>query len=367
MLGIPTNGSGFSQTMTAAVLAIGIGLTPFGTIAHACAFDVTKPERTAIDWILDSDTLVFARPDPENEFAYQVVEVLRGEQSTYDVPLLVHTQHRRNLMRNPEHTVLFRKTNDQNWVQVAYVDESFSQILQTALAHADQWKDGYHPSRFAAFEALQTSANPKLRDLAIGELDKAPYDMLRKLDVQIATEDLLADLWTPAGYPYQPIRVLLLGLSGGDKARDEIYDYFERTHDWDWANNIGAFAAALVELDGVAGISYLDGELLTNRNQSLDKVRGVISALAVQRSAAAPDVIQAIDQVLAQMVETRPETAPLVAQQFAVFSDWSQADPLAKLAGERRLITAADLMTVSVYLAQARGAMKSKDTAAEKG
>jgi hypothetical protein len=46
-----------------------------------------------------------------------------------------------------------------------------------------------------------------------------------------------------------------------------------------------------------------------------------------------------------------------VAQQFSTYSDWSQRDPLEKLVRDKRLISMADLMTVSVYVAQARDAV----------
>lgn len=365
---LPRNlGHSVALAITAAVMSFGIGPNPFAATAHACAFDLTKPESTAIDWIIKAEALVLARPDPENPFSYKVVKVLRGEENNYDLPFLVHSLYRTTLTQNPEDTVLFRKTTNDSWAQVAYVDPDFNDVLDTTLANLEPWKDDYPISRFAIFEALQTSTNPRLRELAIRELDKAPYKMLRTLDLQFATEDLLANLWTPVGYPFQPIRVLLLGLSNDDRARKEIYGYFTRNQDRDWANNIGAFTAALIELDGIAGVEFLDRTLLSDQRQPLDKLEGVISALAVQRGAAPQDVRQTIDQVLARLVEARPQLAPVVAQQFSTFSDWSQAAPLEKLVRERRLLTTTDLMMVSVYVAQARGSAKSKSTAPEKG
>ena len=350
----------FAQAAFIAVLCTGVVPAPFSVMAHACAFDLTKPERTSIDWILEADTLVLARPDPQNPYSYQVVEVLRGNGDTYQVPLLVHSFNRRMLMLNPDDTVLLRQAEDQSWAQVAYVDRDFNDLLQVTLANAHIWQDGYHPSRFATFEALQTSKTPRLRELALRELDKAPYEMLRDLDLQFATQDLLDELWTLNGYPFQPIRVLLLGLSDDNKARREIYAYFSRIQDWDRANNVGAFAAALIELEGTQGVAYLDKVLVSKPDQPLEKLLGVIGALAVQRRVAPPDLRQAIDHVLARLMSSRPETAPLVAQQFSTFSDWSQQVPLELLVQERRLMTAADMMVVSVYVARARDANSSE-------
>lgn len=357
----------FAQVTIVAMLCVGAAPAPFSTMAHACAFDLTKPERTSIDWILEAETLVLARPNPQNPYSYRVVEVLRGDKDTDQVPLLVHTLNRKMLLLNPDDTVLFRQDEDQKWIQVAYNDRAFNDLLQITLANVDMWKDGYHPSRFAVFEALQSSPTPRLRELALRELDKAPYEMLRDLEMQFSTQDLLDELWTLNGYPYQPIRVLLLGLSDDDKARKEIYAYFSRVEKWDNANNIGAFAAALIELEGTAGVAHLDKVLMSNQDQPLNKLLGVIGALAVQRGVAAPGLRQKIDHVLARMVSSRPETAPLVAQQFSAFSDWSQQEPLEILVRERRLKTAADLMVVSVYVARARGAAPTEQDTPEGG
>lgn len=339
----------------------------FVSIANACAFDLAKPERTSIDRILESETLVLARPDPENVFSYKVSEVLRGDGVVQEIPFLVHSLNRRLLNLNPDDAVLFGRLDGENWVQIGYVDSDFRVVLQTALQHGAVWGEGYPRSRFEVFEKLQSSENPKLRSLAIQELDKAPYDMLRGLDLQLETKDLLSELWTPAGYPYQPIRVLLLGLSDDDLARKEIYDYFARTQKWDWANNIGAFSAALVQLEGVRGVTYLSQTLTSDPRQPLDKLQGVVSAMAVQREGATPEVKQAIDRLLLEMVEARPQSAPLVAQQFSLHSDWSQQEMLASLLREKKLANTADLIVVSVYVAQAKSATQLTTAVPVKG
>lgn len=361
------SGKKITRFFVAAALSAGLAPAFMATVADACAFDLTKPERTIVDWVVEAETLVLARPDPDNPFTYRITEVLRGVKMSQPVPLLVNSVYRHKLKSNPDHAVLLRKSKDTDWTQVAYVDGDLAEVLDTALHHTVEWADGYPQSRFEVFEALQSSANPALRELAIRELDKAPYEMLRSLDMKLPVTELLGDLWTIEGYPYQSIRVLLLGLSGDDRAEQEIYEYFTRTQNWEWANGIGAFAAALVEMDGVAGVAYLDEYLLSAKDQPTDKLQGVIQALAVHRAIADAEVGREIDNVLAAMLEERPEMASLVAQQFAAVSDWSQVKPLAKLMKEKRLMTTADLLTVSVYVAQARGFEKSTAVINSKG
>ncbi|WP_425091525.1 hypothetical protein [Tropicimonas sp. S265A] len=317
---------------------------------------MTKPKRTVIDWVLSAETLVLARPDPDKEFSYKVSEVLRGQTGPTRIPFLVNARARQSMARRIEDAVLFRWTEESGWSQVAYVDSEYRAVLDTALAHREVWAGQYPASRLAVFEALLDSSDARLRELAIRELDKAPYGLLRSIELKIPVEELLSDLWTRAGYPYQPIRVLLLGLSNDDRARAEMYDYFERVHGWDWANNIGAFAAALVELEGAVGVRFLEHDFLLDPTQPPEKVRGVITALALQRGHAAPDTVAAIDAALARTLDMRSELAGTIAREFTQVADWSQAQALeALLQGEAHIPTA-DLVTVSVYISQARRA-----------
>jgi hypothetical protein len=341
-------------TLISVILALCMVLTSIAA-ANACVFDFRKPERTEIDWILQAGALVLARPNPDAEFSFEVIQVLRGNGQDFTWPFLVSSTDRRKLQRNSEHAVLFRRTEAGNWTRVSYVDTAFREILKKTIKNTNLWNSvDFHPSRFAFFEALQTSTNPKLRDLAVRELDKASYKELRALNVKISTDELLADLQTKAGYPYQAIRVLLLGFSGDDKAKVEILSYLERMKNRADAQNIGAYSAALIELYGVEGIHYLNENLLTDANQPTSKLQGIISALAAHHDTTDYEVSNTINETISELLQSRPQTASIVAQQFSTFTNWSQAEPLAQLVKKRQLTTPVDLLTVSVYLAQAR-------------
>jgi hypothetical protein len=219
------------------------------------------------------------------------------------------------------------------------------------------WDQGSDASRLSIFENLQDHPEPELRELALLEIDKAPYDQLRRMDIRIPVDSLLGELWTPQGYPYQPIRVLLLGLSGDDAARREMREFVERVDDWDWAENLGAFATALIELDGAAGIALLDDRMLSDLGQPLDKLEQIIEALAIHSGVGSDEIRSEISTVLDRLVRSRPEAAPLVARQFGNRQDWTMAGNLGHLVAERKFTTASDLMTVAIYLAQAKAAL----------
>jgi hypothetical protein len=137
-------------------------------------------------------------------------------------------------------------------------------------------------------------------------LDKAPYDLLRGIDLKIPVESLLADLWTVQGIAYQPIRVLLLGVSKDQAARSEIHRFIARAQDSDTSTNLGAFATALVEIDGPAGIERLEREMLRDPGQPLGKLEQIVEALAIHNGANSADVKDAIGAALERLVGARP-------------------------------------------------------------
>jgi hypothetical protein len=336
------------------LVCLALALAPIGPPVQACAFDFVKPEQTAIDRIVGARTLVLARPGPVDAFTYEVTDVLLGDTVSTQIPFLVDSGTRRRLAADPDLAVLFADDGSGVWHRLATVDATFRPVLDTALTHRADWASGYPDTRHDLIAGLQGDPDPALRSLVIAEFDRMPYAMLRGTDITLRADTLLAELWTPQHYTYQAIRVLLLGLSGDPAARAEIHAFFDRTARWDWATNLGAFAAALIEIDGAAGVHTLSDRLLLDPAQPLDKLDQAITALSVQNTVAPPEVRRAIAEAIADLVRARPAAGPLVARQFANRSDWSQADALLPLLREGHLTERAEVLTVFSYIAQAR-------------
>lgn len=321
--------------------------------ALACAFDMVKPERTQIDWIVDAETLVLARPSDANPFAFEVTRVLHGEGERPPIDQLVDSATRRKFAVKPADRVLFAYRSELGWRRVAIVDDSFRDVLQAALDHRISWQTGMPQSRIDFIAALQDSSTPAHKAIVIGELDKIPYADLRQFDLRISSDELLGDLWTPDGYPYQAIRALLLGLSEAPSARQEIHEYIDRVRDWNWANNLGAFSAAFIEQEGASGVAYLAQSMLLDPDQPLEKLEQIVMAMSVHHDLSDKATKSAIRDVVQKLVDRRPEAGVIVARQFSLRSDWSQAAVLEPLVQQRK-VGLSDLFTISVYLARAR-------------
>lgn len=288
-----------------------------------------------------------------NPFAFNVTRVLTGVYEGPPIDQLVDSSSRRILSARPSDAVLFAYSFDQGWRRVAHVDSSFRDILQTALDHRLAWQNSMPQSRLNFISGLQGSSAPEHRSIVIGELDKVPYAVLRTLDIHLSDQMLLQDLRSRTGYLYQAIRALLLGLSGTPAARGEIHDYINRVTDWGWANNLGAFAAAFIELEGASGVEHLANTMLLDPNQPLDKLEQIVMAMSVHHGIADRQLKTSIQDTIDTLVTQRPDAGVIVARQFSLRSDWSQTTVLEPLVRERS-VALSDLLTISVYMARAR-------------
>lgn len=325
--------------------------------ALSCAFHGVKPARTVIDWLLEADGLALARPSPGDAYAFSVVETLRAG-GPDAIEAFVDTGARSRLRADPDAAVLFVVEAGGDWRAAALIDARRRRVIDAALAAAPEWGSGFGPERLAFAAALQDDPDPALAELAISEFDKAPYALLRTLELRIPPERLIADLWTSDGYPYQQTRALLLGIAGGAAARAEIRAFLTRTRDWPWAENLGAFAAALVELEGAAGVAWLEAEYLARSDQPLDKIGQIVGALALHGAAGDPALRDPVAAAAARLLASRPEAAVAVAGQFLDQGDWTQAASLSVALRMSPAMEIKDRFRIVAYLAAAHRAAR---------
>lgn len=323
----------------------------------ACAFDMVKPEKTVVDWLVGADRVVLARPAPDNPFSYRVTQVLHGVDAGPEIPHLVDSVTRRRLAADDEAAVVFVSTETGAWRRVALHDDDWQLIVETAVANRRAWRAGMTIDRISFAEALQSSTVPGHRALVIGELDKVAYRDLQKFDLQIPTSELVAALTAREAQHYRAIYALLLGLRGDTAARAAIEGAVDQASEpWATPDNLGAFAAALIETDGADAVTQLSDLFFNDPAQPLAKVEQIVMAFSVHHALAEPNVQEEIDHSLFDLVQKRPEAGVPVARQFTLRADWSQSALIEPLVKTRTVSTMADLLTMSVYVAQARDA-----------
>lgn len=322
--------------------------------AAACSFHNYVPARTAVDWVLTGQAAVLARPDPENRFSYKVTQVLRGDAGIEAPPFLIDSATRAKLVQNRNDTVLFGMNAAGSWVRIAYVKEDYRTALSEVVAKAREWRDqDYHPERIERFSEYLGHPDPELSKLALLEIDRAPYALLRRLNPEVPVAYLTDLLRSREAYAYRPIVALLLGLHRSAEAQSFIRDFVDRSLDWEWAKHLGPFATALIEQEGVNGIARLE-PFLTDPGQPLEKLESIVEAMAIHHGVGPPAIREAVFDVLTEFAGSRPGGSVLIARQFSQRRNWAfgaSLEPFLETGGN---LSSGGKLVVAAYVAQAR-------------
>ena len=343
--------SGESRVRFAAFLLIAmIGFTPG---ALACAFHGYIPQDTIVDHMLASDHIVLARPAADNEFRYEAVEALVGDLDGVDIPHLVDTHRRRLLTANADHAVLFaRDPADGRWRALAYLDPDFREVVEQVVARLPDWASGDDAGRPQMFADLHDHANPGVREVALLELDRVEYAVLRTLNLSLNGSALQERLNVMPEAHLRAIRVLLIGLAGDESAKGLLADGIT-TRAFRDLPLVGAYATAWLELDGAPAVRALAEQFLLDPEIGLRRKRLIVEAMAIHSQGGDPATRHAVTAQLRSVLAEVPELAPVVAQKFGARNDWSQRDALAATLRTGGLKSLTDVLAVSQYVALA--------------
>lgn len=335
----------------AAAVAVAVGLTAGS--AQGCGFHGYLPDETVIDRMLASDHIVLARADPANPFRFEAVAAIRGPLADVDIPQLVDSQTRRKLAQNPADTVLFARDEAYGpWQRLAYLDAAYGAVIDEVAGRLDDWSWGDDPERFQYFADLLHHPNPGVAALVLAELDRAPYEIFDGLRMAPDADELMRDFHAPSRIRTIPIRVLLLGRSGDDRARDFLRARFDGGVP-PWGAIAGAYATALIEIDGRDGAARVAAVLGERSDLDAATREVLVEALAIHAATGEPELRKAVRAIVAGLLEAQPALAGPAARQFGARGDGSLQWALAGLQGAGRLTSDADRYEVTRYLAAA--------------
>lgn len=280
--------------MVRSVLAsIGLGVFSCST-AWACGFHNYAPQPTFVDRMLASDHVVLARPDLANPFRYSIVERLAGSGAFQDIPHLVDSTSRRKLASDNTASVLFaRNAADGSWTRTVFVDSATEPVVRHVMKSLPDWSQPPAATRFQFFTELADHPNATIHQMALRELDLAPYDLLRKMPVAIDPERLIRPLNDPTQQQLKPIRILLLGLSG-DESVAEVFAVGLDSQVRIEGSTLGAFATALIELEGVQAVKAKIAPYLIDSEVSLLVREVLIQAMGMHADTDDPALHAAI-------------------------------------------------------------------------
>lgn len=317
------------------------GLVGLWTPAHACEFHGYTPDPTLVDILLGTEQVVVARPATDDPTRYVMEEALLGPEGIpIPIPVTVDV--------GPSETVLLARQEAYGpWLELAVLDDAYRALIDQVIARQSDWLYGGDDERFQMFADLVNHPNPDIRHLALRELDRADYVVLRSLDIPpLSTlrrdvQDVDDDL--------RPIRILLAGLSGDQRYDDVITDGLTRAVALDLPY-LGAYATALIELQGPKAVKtivdahFLAGEL------PYDTYERLLEAFAIKNQTARGMTSRAIEQGVSQVLEASPELAGIAARQFGIRSDWSLARDVLKASQAHQPTREEDVAALAQYL-----------------
>lgn len=323
--------------------------------ALACSFHDYAPEPTLIDRLLASEQIVLARPDPADPSRFAVVVALEGPGTHITLPGSPRADERLAFAASVDAAMLFARDGAYGpWQALALLDAETRDILLSVVPKLADWEFGADRDRFQTFAALVNHPSAAVRALALQELDRAPYWVLRRLHFPKGWHPGLPD---DASRDLAPIRTLIAGIVAAPGTRDALAEKLEAALAAGAAapgGVVGAHATALIEAGGEAALAEVVGRLHDADTQPAAH-ESLIEALALH-AVDGPEALHApIIAALSGTIARHPEIAPAVARQFGTRAEFALRAPLEAVLRDARPSGIADLIAVTQYVALADG------------
>lgn len=311
------------------ILLIAILAVSLPDHARACAFhfNTDLPEASLYQQLASSKTLVATRPTASDPFHFTMTKLLKGPPLTSKPPHLVDSVTRRRLDTTAHSAVLFSVDADGNWERLLFLDDITGPVVEYMLTRTDHWKgaDGTASRRdFAA--GLLTHPDPTIRRIALRELDTIDYQTLRLGTYDVSPEQLLQDIVKIQSQAYAPIRILLLGIVGGDLAEVNIARQLRNKIRSDAARNLGAWTTASIEASGEAAITDIEHMVLERgRELTNDQTGELVKAFGLVSTSGAEPVRRAARMKFFHYVRHHKEMSFIARAQTMVASVFTGA------------------------------------------
>ncbi len=282
-----------SALLTVSVLAFLTGGVVAPRPSLACPVCITLPEYSLADRILSARVIVLAAPTPENPFRYSPVSILKGTPKQVsalpDIPYLVDSVTRSAVRVDPNRTVLMiygdglrdraGRSLSTGWSKGFLMTPERADFVSEIREQGRAWAFGQSadPARVSFFGNFLGHEDAVLRNAALIEFHRAPYEIVRQLRVPHPISPLLQELNDRNRLAYAPAVIRLLGLQSGPEAAQAVRTRYRtalRVGDL----NLYDWALAGIEVDGSEAIEAIGGAL-TQSNHALEAKRDLVQAL----------------------------------------------------------------------------------------
>ena len=338
-----------------AVLAAVVMSAAIVDTASAHPILVPRPTQTLADRLLESDSVILAREDPQRPFHYAVVDTLKGDPGTTPIDLLMPSHVRRQLASDPELAILLRRVpKTGEWETLGIANGDYMQVVRRILAFADVWtpNETDNPQRLQEFAALLGHRDARLHELAYLEIGRATYASIRRVGADVPLERVRAMLNDPFFFEWRGLDIMLLGLSDEKQDQSWVIREMQQRQSQSSSLNLAAWATAYLEIQGTVGIDQLVQWYFRDARRSRDELRPVTRALAGHANYD-PEWRQPVVAAYRVMLETHPYAAPDIAHDLIAWKHWDLAEQLQQLKSQLTMSDPLGAYKIDLYLQRA--------------
>jgi hypothetical protein len=281
---------------------------------------------------------------------------LKGDAAAPPIPGLVDSATRRRLAADSEAAMLFARDAD-GWTRLANVTPDLRATVEMILAAAPAWDaEPDHTARFAFFAERHDHLDAGVRALALAEISRAPYALIRTMNPRLGRAELGRLMRDPKMTEWAPIHILFLGLSRDPADHAFVRRAFDAASQRGGAH-LAAWATALAEIHGPPAIDRLRALYFETPGRSPEDLRAVIVAFATLAGGGDPALRPGIDAAFRGLAAGPPAQAGEAAKQLTSAHDWSQVRTFADLLAAGAVSDPAAEFAIALYLEAAHEAL----------
>jgi hypothetical protein len=324
-----------------AIATLAVYFAAWGTVtAWACTVCINYPDITVVDEISSAEVIVVAGEHDEYSFHFTPTATLRGAEVP-PIDLLMNSATRRALDTAPSSSVvlIFTPTRrstplarikaapqPSGWKNLGPSTPDFMAIVDFAMQRGSPNRLEGHTSSANFFRPLLAHSDERIADIAYQELARLPYSILRQHPAAMTREVLQSRINDPRYYEWRSLYIQLLGFSRDPADRLFIRQQVAENTRLRIVKDYSAWLIALLEVDQVAGIEWVEKRIGHFDEMSLEHVMAALSITGTARPELQLRMRQAYERILAE----RPSMVGFVAKDLM---NWNDASAI-KLVGE---------------------------------
>lgn len=324
---------------------------------YACTICIPYPTRTATDELVQADTVVLARENPDKPWSFIVVEALKGDPGKATaINQFLNSFTRRMLQLYPERGVVFARGEGakSNWRSLGFADKEFENVVRKIILMSPRWKilDQFDQERLDFFAPYLGHKNRRLHELAYVEIGRAPYSAIKKLPANWSRKQIRLLLKNPVYLEWFPLAILMLAHTGTPDDQRFIRQRSMSHMHHRITVNLSAWATALIEIDGEDAVEVIEKQYFRSSNRTKAELKAVTAALSEHGNDGHIYLRDRIVQSYSALLDTYPNMANLVTQDLIKWQRWELSKKLSDILVNPEQTDPLNAYAIKLYLSR---------------